>query len=383
MRVISRLRVFGLGVVGLSSASGDDAGVSSRRIRRAEESLPSIELEVLPQCYSTPEANPFNGSWRRCENGVNESPTNPDDMMNPGPKTICYQTWAEHHGSEEPMPYYTWDAAECSLDDVDEEKFCRVMEGRKGILLVGERVSCASDYHVVRTLVSVLRATSEPIHSKYQLHHARKWGACNGEVKIAFYRSDFLDTTTWRNAFLDGLCDLRNPKRGAKCDVFADDETLKEYDTVIINSGAHPRSLDEYRETMETASKELTASMKRLHGDDALLIVRNTPPGHGGCTERTFDGPVDVETALDLVSSGPHSYLWDRFPEYNAILEEAFLGNATDGWIELDAYTPTLLRPDYHLGGDESPDCLHYCIPGPIDHWVRLLYNMLLAEGYQ
>ncbi|CAN0436265.1 unnamed protein product, partial [Ectocarpus fasciculatus] len=135
---------------------------------------------------------------------------------------------------------------------------------------------------------------------------------------------------------------------------------------------------------LETASEELTASMKRLHGDDALLIVRNTPPGHGdGCTERTFDGPVDVETALDLVSSGPHSKQWGRFPEYNAVLEDIFLSNSTDGWKEMDAYTPTLLRPDFHLGGDEIPDCLHYCIPGPVDHWVRLLYNMVLAEGNQ
>ncbi|CAN0425103.1 unnamed protein product [Ectocarpus sp. 12 AP-2014] len=380
MRMIGRLRVFCLGLVGLSSVSGDDAGVSSRRIRRAEESLPSMELEGLPQCYSTPAANPSNGSWRRCENGVNDSPTNPDDMMNPNPKTICYQKWAEHHGTEEPMPYYTWDAAECSLDDVDEEKFCRAMEGRKGILLVGDSITDL----MVRTLVSVLRATSEQVHSKYHLNHALKWGACNGEVKIAFYRNDFLDTTTRRSAFWDGFCDSRNPKRNAQCEVFADDDTLEEYDTLIVNSGAHPRSLDEYGEAMETASKEITASMKRLHGDDALLIVRNTPPGHGvTCTERTFDGPVDVVTALDLVASGPHQYQWGRFPEYNAILEEAFLSNAADGWKELDAYTPTLLRPDFHLGGDENPDCLHYCIPGPIDHWVRLLYNMLLAKEYE
>lgn len=46
------------------------------------------------------------------------------------------------------MPYYTWDAAECSLDNVSEEKFCRAMKGRKGILLVGERVSCANDVTV-------------------------------------------------------------------------------------------------------------------------------------------------------------------------------------------------------------------------------------------
>ena len=43
----------------------------------------------------------------------------------------------------------------------------------------------------------------------------------------------------------------------------------------------------------------------------------------------------------------------------------------------LDAYTPTIMRRDMH--GHEG-DGLHYCIPGPVDHWVRLLYNMLLVD---
>lgn len=49
----------------------------------------------------------------------------------------------------------------------------------------------------------------------------------------------------------------------------------------------------------------------------------------------------------------------------------------SDGWKILDAYTPTVLRADSHIG---DHDCLHYCVPGPADHWVTLLYNMLLAE---
>lgn len=32
---------------------------------------------------------------------------------------------------------------------------------------------------------------------------------------------------------------------------------------------------------MKKSSAILTASMKRLHGDEAILVVRNTVPGHG------------------------------------------------------------------------------------------------------
>lgn len=63
---------------------------------------------------------------------------------------------------------------------------------------------------------------------------------------------------------------------------------------------------------------------------------------------------------------------------------QAFLSSA-DGrygsrsrWRLLDSYTPTFLRADSHMGGN-GPDCLHYCLPGPTDHWVRLLYNILLV----
>ncbi|CAN0531880.1 unnamed protein product, partial [Laminaria digitata] len=63
-------------------------------------------------------------------------------------------------------------------------------------------------------------------------------------------------------------------------------------------------------------------------------------------------------------------------PRYVKVLEEAFASTG-GGWRVLDAYTPTLLRPDLHHG---DGDCLHYCVPGPVDHWVTLLYNILLVE---
>lgn len=36
--------------------------------------------------------------------------------------------------------------------------------------------------------------------------------------------------------------------------------------------------------------------------------------------------------------------------------------------------TPSSLWPDMHT------NALHYCCPGPIDHWITLLYNILLGE---
>ena len=37
---------------------------------------------------------------------------------------------------------------------------------------------------------------------------------------------------------------------------------------------------------------------------------------------------------------------------------------------------PDRRRPDRGRSG--AYDCLHYPVPGPLQHWVRMLYNLLL-----
>lgn len=108
-----------------------------------------------------------------------------------------------------------------------------------------------------------------------------------------------------------------------------------------------------------------------------------------------FEGPVDGDEAQRLVAAAPEEYKYPSFQESNRLLEQAFVSNRSqslfsnsssslesdygeDGWVLLDAYSPSLFRADMHLGG-KGPDCLHYCIYGPYDHWVRLLYNIILA----
>ena len=40
------------------------------------------------------------------------------------------------------------------------------------------------------------------------------------------------------------------------------------------------------------------------------------------------------------------------------------------------------MRGDGHIGGGENTgrDCLHYCVPGPINEWNRLLYHNIWDE---
>ena len=103
---------------------------------------------------------------------------------------------------------------------------------------------------------------------------------------MRFMRNDFLDVRT--SPFGTVQCRLKNGTTAdnTRCTVFADKGTLEKFDTLVVNSGAHPRPGEEYGPAMRAASESLAATMKLLHGDDAVLIARNTVPGHWGCTER-------------------------------------------------------------------------------------------------
>lgn len=77
-------------------------------------------------------------------------------------------------------------------------------------------------------------------------------------------------------------------------------------------------------------------------------------------------------------------YNWERFAHQNEISKEIV---EELGFTYIDVATPMITRPDGHVGYkfieytstlNPTLDCLHYCLPGPIDLWVEFLYNTLL-----
>ena len=66
------------------------------------------------------------------------------------------------------------------------------------------------------------------------------------------------------------------------------------------------------------------------------------------------------------------AYHWAEFASQNALVARlAAARNITF----LDVHTQTAQRPGGHMPARKSAagDCAHYCLPGPIDEWVRLL----------
>lgn len=119
---------------------------------------------------------------------------------------------------------------------------------------------------------------------------ADQWSACNGKVPVQYIRNDYLDHRT--KAFKALQCETMGGQRAknALCVVFADDGTLRKFDTLVVNSGAHLRGPAEYKKAMLRMSGDVAATMRRLHGDGAFLVFRNTVPGHWDCTSRCVVG---------------------------------------------------------------------------------------------
>lgn len=134
--------------------------------------------------------------------------------------------------------------------------------------------------HMTATLAAILRAKSVSI----QKDAPHVWSACNGELNISFYRNDYLDILT--KSVRATQCDGED--HFSKCIAFAQDPILRRFDTLVVNSGTHPTAggIDAYREKMNATSAVLTASMTRFHGENAILVIRNTSPGHSECLKR-------------------------------------------------------------------------------------------------
>ena len=139
----------------------------------------------------------------------------------------------------------------------------------------------------------------------------------------------------------------------------------RRFDIVVLNRGAHYQSDAQFLEGWRHALEYLREAYP-----DTLIVARNTPPGHKGCSQHM------QPLAKPPPSAGmPHH--WGAFRRQNTKLAR-LLASEFPGVVPLDVATPTALRADMHRLGSSGKDCLHYTEPqGPIDYWVRLLYAAL------
>eukprot|EP01062_Namystynia_karyoxenos_P082446 TRINITY_DN9286_c0_g1_i2.p1 TRINITY_DN9286_c0_g1~~TRINITY_DN9286_c0_g1_i2.p1 ORF type:complete len:476 (+),score=129.38 TRINITY_DN9286_c0_g1_i2:98-1525(+) len=271
---------------------------------------------------------------------------------------------------------WRWQASECELLDWDEELFCKGLNGRD-IMFAGDSIQEAwhtSIYHQLggrRDLnkaegnsVGKMRCPTHPICEKYY----------EKPLKLFHLTNQFLELRAVR-------------QRNYKWYKYA-----PKYGLLVINSGAWMVdpvegktmiSDDKYAGYMKQAATFLA---KNYNG---TIIFRTTYPGHPYCESAA--GPLQKPYAPPY----PQTYAkfrWEAITRRNEIAVDLFRPIAHI----LDVRPMTELRPDGHIGrwhvknfpkhgppltgSSIITDCLHYCIPGPMDTWTELLMNMLVGN---
>ncbi|CAO3615719.1 unnamed protein product [Cunninghamella blakesleeana] len=142
---------------------------------------------------------------------------------------------------------------------------------------------------------------------------------------------------------------------------FVASNILKAYPIVILNRSP-------VIETDEQFITSLVRTMAHIRKTtpNTLIIYRSSPIGHPYCDDA--DTPLGKELTRDELKKLPFG--WSELDRRNqiakAIIEEA-------GGIFIDLASLVNVRPDGHVG---KQDCTRYCIPGPLDSWMDVLYQL-------
>ena len=140
---------------------------------------------------------------------------------------------------------------------------------------------------------------------------------------------------------------------------------LREYDVYILNAAVVAGDDDD--SFMHQLVNTLT--ILRQHKPNALVIYISSYHGHPHCDDA--DKPLDKQ--LTDIERRRLPYGWSETARRNAI---ARVITEAAGGLFVDLGAMMELRPDGHIGGQ---DCLRYCMPGPLDAWGTILYNVMLA----
>ena len=138
-------------------------------------------------------------------------------------------------------------------------------------------------------------------------------------------------------------------------------ESLGKATILIINRGAHYVNDSTLVVELRTTMRYLKAAHPNL-----LIIYRSTSPGHMDYLKYFNSAPLSAYH-IDLKND---LYHYADFARQNN-LTRSLLCTEFPEVVYMDVYPSTALRADSHA------DPLHYCNPGPIDNWVRFLFNTI------
>lgn len=135
-------------------------------------------------------------------------------------------------------------------------------------------------------------------------------------------------------------------------------------DILVINSGAHMRDMGDIKYVWKQLEDQLGVVRRQL--PDLKVVWKTMNPSHMHCSG---------------VQEPQHDYVPHRKPpagdRFHWHLFPFFDGYSVDKALSLGLNVIDMAPLYDRIDAHPSHDCLHYCLPGPLDLFAVLLLNML------
>lgn len=170
-------------------------------------------------------------------------------------------------------------------------------------------------------------------------------------------------------------------------------------DIVVVTTGAHYPEVNLF----ESSMREVIGGIKRMEKArvEAVAVDETSPtsephaprkkiqfawksqnPGHPSCMNK---GYPDTNRAaameeVETVDPAADRYFWRIYPQFDRIVQE-MIRDSPIAYLDM---SPLYMRADSHQGAfDPANDCLHFCLPGPVDLFsIHMMHYLSKQGGY-
>ncbi|KAL9270240.1 trichome birefringence-like 23-like protein [Drosera capensis] len=304
--------------------------------------------------------------------------------------------------------YWRWNPRNCELPLINAERFLEMMRN-KSWALIGDSIS----RNHVQSMLCILSKVENPVEVYHDDEYkSRTWSFRSYGLTISVIWSPFLVEA----AIFEDVNGVSSTETELYLDKF-DKKWLDQYknlDYIIFSTGkwflktavyyekdkivgchyCPKRNLTElgfdfaYRKSLSAVLNFIASS-----GHRGMIFFRTSTPDHfeggewfdgGGCERKS---PVK---AGEMKLKDLHKILRRiELEEFNKAVKLAYVNGVNLKLLDVNPLS--LLRPDGHPGPyrwphpfskgkklDKPNDCLHWCLPGPIDSWNDVIMQMVV-----
>lgn len=246
---------------------------------------------------------------------------------------------------------------------------CRLMDGRN-VMFVGD--SLQGEFFLSFVSMALSQSIEDERFPNINEENFKKCDtlckekACVHSIPVTVHCGESVPSYSI-SQFGDKHLTLYNPETG-RINEWVRSVTEKNFSIIMMNTGAW------YINDSQTIGN-LNETLHYIYSNNpkVSIMFRNTPPGHENCGSYFRSPPFNLSSAPRQSYKNP-AYHWGDIVSQNEAIKE-FLGVTFPQVLFIDVFSSTRMRYDSHVS---KVDCLHYCIPGPIDEWCIFHFNALL-----